>query len=203
MKTFACGLLLGVFSLAWAEEPVVSVPEGARLQADNLFPRVEMVTSLGRMVVELNRHRAPITVNNFLRYVAAGHYDGSVFHRVEPGFVVQGGGYDARYQPLKTAAPIFNESGNGLRNAALTIAMARYGDPHSATDQFYFNLDDNDSLDPGRRWGYAVFGELVDGEGVLEKIAGVKTGYHEGLDAEHVPLQPVRILKVRLLPEEP
>ncbi len=187
---------------SWAAQPVVQVPEGAAVQPDNLFPRVRIDTSLGSLVVELNRHRAPITVNNFLRYVVEKHYDGTLIHRVEPQFVIQGGGYDTNFRERKTHAPIFNESGNGLKNEQGSIAMARYGDPHSATAQFYFNLSDNPSLDPGRRWGYAVFGEVVEGEDVLEKIAAVKTGYSEKLDAENVPLQAVLIERIEVLPAE-
>ncbi len=202
MKKIVLLLMLGFSAVVSAARPVVAVPEGAKVQPENLFPKVAIETSLGTLVVELNRHRAPITVNNFLRYVVEKHYDGTLIHRVEPEFVIQGGGYDAKFKERPLRAPIFNESGNGLKNDMGTIAMARYSDPHSATDQFYFNLNDNDSLNPGRRWGYAVFGEVVEGEDVLEKIAAVKTGYSEQLDAENVPLQPVVIRKIRLLPEE-
>ncbi len=202
MKKIVLLLILGFSTVVFAAKPVVAVPEGAKVQPENLFPKVAIETSLGTLVVELNRHRAPITVNNFLRYVVEKHYDGTLIHRVEPEFVIQGGGYDAKFQERPLHAPIFNESGNGLKNDMGTIAMARYSDPHSATDQFYFNLNDNDSLNPGRRWGYAVFGEVVEGEAVLEKIAAVKTGYSEQLDAENVPLQPVVIRKIRVLPED-
>lgn len=163
---------------------------------ENMFPSVRLQTSMGDIVVELNRMRAPATSNNFLRYVLAGAYDGTIFHRVIPDFVVQGGGYDKEYEERELFPPVFNESGNGLANDTGTIAMARFNDPHSATSQFYFNLDDNDSLNPNsRNWGYAVFGSVLEGMDVLQAIAAVETGYSEGLDAEDVPLVPVMLIK--------
>lgn len=166
----------------------------------NLFPTVRLETSMGDIQVELDRRRAPVTVNNFLRYVTTGSYDGTIFHRVMPGFVVQGGGYTEAIEERETFATIVNESGNGLKNLPMTIAMARYDDPHSATNQFYFNLAANGSLDPGpRNWGYAVFGQVVVGQDVIEAIAAVETGYHAGLDAENVPLVPVKILTATVL----
>lgn len=162
---------------------------------DNKFPSVILKTSMGDIVIELNRMRAPVTSNNFLRYVLAGAYDNTIFHRVMPGFVVQGGGYTEAIEERELHAPIINESGNGLKNLAMTVAMARYDDPHSATNQFYFNLADNASLDPNsRNWGYAVFGEVIAGWDVVTAISEVETGYNELLDASDVPLMPVRIL---------
>jgi len=167
---------------------------------DNLFPSVRVQTSMGDIVVELDRRRAPVTVNNFLRYVTEGKYDGTIFHRVMPGFVVQGGGYTETIEERETWAPIVNESGNGLKNMPMTIAMARFDDPHSATNQFYFNLSANGSLDPSpRSWGYAVFGQVVSGQEVVEAIAGVETGYHDFLEAEDVPLVPVKILSAAVV----
>ena len=168
---------------------------------DNLFPSVRLETSMGEIVVELDRRRAPVTVNNFLRYVTEGRYDGTIFHRVMPGFVVQGGGYTETIEERDPHPPIINESGNGLMNMPMTVAMARYDDPHSATNQFYFNLAANASLDPSpRSWGYAVFGQVVSGQEVVEAIAAVATGYHEPLDAENVPLAPIKILSATVLP---
>ena len=162
---------------------------------DKLFPTVRLATSLGDIVVELNRMRAPASVNNFLRYVVEGQYDGTIFHRVIADFVVQGGGYTPEIEERELYPPVINESGNGLRNLPMTIAMARYDDPHSATSQFYFNVGANDSLDPGpRSWGYTVFGQVISGQDVVEAIASVETGYSESLDAPDVPLVPV-ILK--------
>ena len=166
---------------------------------DNRFPVVRLETTMGEIQVELNRRRAPATVNNFLRYVVAGRYDNTIFHRVMPGFVVQGGGYTETIEERELFPPIINESGNGLQNLPMTIAMARYDDPHSATNQFYFNLAANSSLDPNSRsWGYAVFGQVISGQDVVEAIAGVETGYHEGLDAENVPLVPVKLISAKV-----
>ena len=163
---------------------------------DNMFPIVQIETSLGVVEVELNRMRAPITSNNFLRYVLEGEYDGTIFHRVMPGFVVQGGGYTKDIEEKTMHENVFNESGNGLENTTGSIAMARYDDPHSATRQFYFNMNNNTSLDPGsRNWGYTVFGTVVAGMDVLEAIAAVETGYSEALDAEDVPIVPVLLIK--------
>ena len=167
---------------------------------DNMFPSVEFTTSMGVVVVELNRMRAPATVNNFLAYVLDGSYKGTIFHRVMPGFVVQGGGYSPDYEEKPLRPPVLNESGNGLENDRGTIAMARFSDPHSATRQFYFNMSDNKSLNPNRRsWGYAVFGSVIEGMDVLDAIAGVETGYSEGLDAPDVPLVPVTLIDVRIV----
>ncbi|MGA9573124.1 MAG: peptidylprolyl isomerase [Lysobacterales bacterium] len=161
-----------------------------------MFPMVKLETSMGDIVVELNRMRAPITTNNFLRYVLEGEYDGTIFHRVMPGFVVQGGGYTPEIEEKTMHEDIFNESGNGLKNITGSIAMARYDDPHTATRQFYFNMNNNASLDPNsKNWGYAVFGMVVSGMEVLEAIAAVKTGYSEALDAQDVPLVPVLLIR--------
>ena len=174
--------------------------EPPQVLPDNLFPSVRLATSMGDIVVELDRRRAPVTVNNFLRYVTEGRYDGTIFHRVMPGFVVQGGGYTESIEERETWAPIFNESGNGLKNMPMTVAMARFDDPHSATNQFFFNLAANASLDPSSRsWGYAVFGQVVSGQDVVEAIAGVETGYHDFLEAENVPLVPVKILSASVV----
>jgi peptidyl-prolyl cis-trans isomerase A (cyclophilin A) len=170
---------------------------------ENFFPAVRFETSMGDIVVELNRLRAPATSNNFLRYVIEGQYDGTIFHRVMPDFVVQGGGYSEDMEERELHAPLINESGNGLKNMPMTVAMARFDDPHSATSQFYFNLSANSSLDPNSgNWGYAVFGEVISGQEVVSAIAGVETGYSEGLDAADAPLKPVFVLSATVL-EEP
>lgn len=166
---------------------------------ENMFPVVEIVTSKGTIVVELNRNRAPATVNNFLRYVLEGHYSNTLFHRVIADFVVQGGGYTPDLEERPLHEPVLNESGNGLRNNTGTIAMARYNDPHSATSQFFFNLKDNDSLNPSsRNWGYTVFGDVISGFDVLEAIAGVETAYSAGLDAPDVPVEPVMLIEAKV-----
>lgn len=168
--------------------------------ADNMFPSVRVETSMGEFVIELNRMRAPITANNFLRYVLSGHYDNTIFHRVMPGFVVQGGGYTIDFEEKPTLPAIYNESGNGLENVPMSVAMARFDDPHSATSQFYVNLAANTSLDPNSRsWGYAVFGTVVSGQDVVEAISAVKTSYSEGLDATDVPVQAVLLKKASVI----
>lgn len=143
-------------------------------------PRVRMVTSLGEVVIALHPEAAPRTVKNFLSYVEDDFYDGTVFHRVIDGFVVQGGGFTADYARKPTRPPVLNEADNGLKNGRGTIAMARTFEPHSATSQFYINLQDNAFLDhrdkTPKGWGYAVFGEVVEGMEVVEAIGRVKTG---------------------------
>lgn len=175
---------------------------GALIQPDNLFPMVEIQTSAGKIKVELDRLKAPITTNNFLYYVSNKSYDGTIFHRVEKDFVVQGGGYNERFKERKKIEPIFNESGNGLKNEAFTIAMARESDPHSAMRQFYFNLADNEGLDPGKSWGYTVFGIVSEGEEVLELIASTPTHVDTTFDWENVPVKPIFINKIRVLKEQ-
>jgi peptidyl-prolyl cis-trans isomerase A (cyclophilin A) len=170
---------------------------------DNLFPSVRLETSMGDIVIELNRLRAPATSNNFLRYVLEKQYDGTIFHRVIPDFVVQGGGYSETLEERDLYPPVINESGNGLKNMPMSVAMARFEDPHSATSQFFFNLAANSSLDPGsRNWGYTVFAEVISGQDVVEAIAAVETTYDENLDAADVPLKPVFVLSATVL-EEP
>lgn len=175
---------------------------GEFLQKDNLFPRVRFETSAGNIVVELDRSKAPLTVNNFLSYVEKKAYDGTLFHRLEPEFVLQGGGYDRDLKPIKDLKPVFNESGNGVKNRLYTIAMARQNDPHSGTSQFFFNLNDNPSLDPGKNWGYAVFGFVVEGTEVFDKIKTLETGYNETLGWENVPKKPLVLNRVILLPAQ-
>jgi cyclophilin family peptidyl-prolyl cis-trans isomerase len=140
-------------------------------------PRVLLDTSEGKIVLELDAQKAPVTVANFLQYVKDKHYDGLVFHRVIKGFMIQGGGYDEKYNERKTRAPIANEAKNGLKNARGTIAMARTSDPNSATAQFFINHADNANLDfPSfDGWGYAVFGKVVEGMDVVDKIAAAPT----------------------------
>lgn len=175
---------------------------GQFIQPSNLFPKVKLITSHGDIVVELDRSRAPISVNNFLSYVKNKRYDNTLFHRLEPEFVLQGGGYDANYKPIEELKPIFNESGNGLKNQLYTIAMARLNDPHSATSQFYFNLQDNSHLDPGRTWGYAVFGYISEGTEVIEKIRAIQTDTSVELGWPNVPVEKVLIKTAIILPEQ-
>jgi peptidyl-prolyl cis-trans isomerase A (cyclophilin A) len=144
--------------------------------ATSLAPRVRFETSQGDFTVEVDTVRAPLTGENFLRYVRDGAYDGTVFHRVIANFVVQGGGYDARLAERPARGPIPNESGNGLSNRRGTLGLAREDSPHSGSSQFYVNLVDNPALDPlPSRWGYAVFARVVEGMDVVDKIAYLRT----------------------------
>ena len=156
---------------------------------------VELHTSAGVIRVELDDNKAPVSVENFLAYVRSGHYDGTVFHRVIKGFMVQGGGMDGAMKQKPTLAPIKNEANNGLRNDKYTLAMARTGDPHSATAQFFINAGDNGFLnfkaENSQGWGYAVFGRVVAGSDVVDRIEGVKTGrrgFHDDVPLENVTI---------------
>ena len=177
-------------------------PRGQYIQPDNLFPKVKMVTTLGEMIIELDRSRAPLTVDNFLSYVEAKRYDKTIFHRLEPEFVLQGGGYNSDGDSIKEFEQIFNESGNGLKNEQGTIAMARQLSPHTATSQFFFNLVDNESLDPGRNWGYTVFGYIFEGDEVLEKAQEIGGDYSEKHGWPTFPKKEIKIISVEILPEE-
>ena len=162
--------------------------------------RVRFDTNAGSFTVRLNRDRAPITVENFLRYVTEGYYSGTTFHRVIENFVAQGGGYTADYKGKPTYEGIVNEAGNGLTNRRGTIAMARTDRPHSANAQFYVNLADNPDLDPlPTRWGYAVFGEVIEGLEIIDRIGHVATGAG-GEFRSDVPIKPIVIEKATALP---
>ena len=153
-------------------------------------------TNRGDITIELYSDEAPITVENFLAYVDSGFYEGTVFHRVIPGFVIQGGGLTESMEEKATRPPITNESDNGIKNARGTLSMARTSDVNSATSQFFINLADNAFLDHGTRdFGYAVFARVVEGMDVVDEIAGVSTGSRDVHDA--VPVQPVVITSVR------
>lgn len=158
-------------------------------------PVVELNTSMGAIVIELNEEKAPKTVENFLNYVKSGQYDGTIFHRIIDGFMIQGGGMDAEMNEKPTNAPVENEADNGLKNDKGTIAMARTQDPHSATSQFFVNVKDNDFLNHSGKnmqgWGYTVFGKVTSGMDVIEKMKGVPTGRF-GMHAD-VPKEPVII----------
>jgi peptidyl-prolyl cis-trans isomerase B (cyclophilin B) len=158
---------------------------------------VEMTTSAGTFRIELDDAKAPVSTQNFLDYVHAGHYDGTVFHRVIKGFMVQGGGFEPGMTQKAARAPITNEANNGLKNNKYTLAMARTSAPHSASAQFFINTVDNDFLnfksESPQGWGYAVFGKVVSGTEVVDKIEGVATG-RKGMH-DDVPLQDVTIIK--------
>ncbi len=159
---------------------------------------VQMETSAGNLRIELDDEKAPLCVANFLAYVKKGHYDGTVFHRVIKGFMLQGGGFEVGMKQKPTDAQIQNEANNGLKNKKYTLAMARTNDPHSATAQFFINCTDNDFLDfraeNASGWGYAVFGRVVEGMDVVDSIEKVKTG-RKGFH-DDVPLDDVLIVRV-------
>jgi peptidyl-prolyl cis-trans isomerase A (cyclophilin A) len=201
MKHRVAALALGIASLTSAlfvlaqdappPAPVPAAPAGP--------PRVRIETSLGAFVLRLDQERAPLTVENFLRYVRSGYYDGTIFHRVIDNFIAQGGGYTADNQLKEPRELIANESGNGLTNRRGTIAMARTDKPHSANSQFFLNLADNLDLNPlPTRWGYAVFGEVIEGMDVVDRIGHVPTGA-VGEFKQDAPLKPVVIEKARVL----
>lgn len=175
----------------------VLLSAGLSAQAESLEPKVVLVTNLGEIVLELDPHRAPKTVENFLTYVREGHYDGTIFHRVIDGFVIQGGGLTPDFREKPTRAPIPNEANNGLSNRRGTIAMARTREPHSARAQFFINVVDNPRLDfvsdqSGHTWGYAVFGKVIKGMDVVDQIRKIPTG-PGGPFASDVPQTPVII----------
>ena len=178
---------------------IVLVFAFAAIAGDN--PKIEMNTTKGKIVLELYADKAPKTVENFLAYLDAGFYDGTIFHRVIPGFMIQGGGFAADMKKKDTRSPIDNEADNGLRNERGTIAMARTSDPHSATAQFFINTVDNDFLNyrnkTSQGWGYAVFGCVAEGMAVVDAISGVKTGTRGPY--RNVPTDPVLINKVKRL----
>jgi peptidyl-prolyl cis-trans isomerase B (cyclophilin B) len=167
----------------------------------NMAQQVDLQTNLGVIRIELDAEKAPESVRNFLSYVTKGHYDGTVFHRVIKGFMVQGGGFDANMKQKPTDAQIRNEANNGLKNNHYTLAMARTSDPHSATAQFFINTTDNEFLnfkaENASGWGYAVFGKVVDGAAVVDAIERVKTG-RKGFH-DDVPLEEVVIEKAALV----
>ncbi len=161
--------------------------------AQTASPRVKLATSAGDIVVELDAAKAPKSVENFLQYVKDKHYDGTVFHRVIDGFMIQGGGFTADMQQKPTRPPIPLEANNGLKNDKYTIAMARTGNPNSATSQFFINVKNNDSLNAPNPdgYGYTVFGKVVAGTDVVDKIRAVQTGNKGGM--QNVPVEPITI----------
>ncbi|MDX1352582.1 MAG: peptidylprolyl isomerase [Thiomicrorhabdus sp.] len=187
-------LTLFFTSAVWAQ----SAPE-ATTQAVKENPQVLIETTEGTIIMELYPNKAPKTVENFLKYVNEGFYDGTIFHRVIPGFMIQGGGFTENFDKKITHAPIQNEADNGLRNRIGTVAMARTNDPHSATAQFFINVAQNTFLDyrekTARAWGYAVFGKVTSGMKTVNKIRMQKTGFKNGM--KDVPVKTVKIIKAR------
>jgi peptidyl-prolyl cis-trans isomerase B (cyclophilin B) len=157
---------------------------------------IKLHTNFGVIAIELDAEKAPLSAANFLAYAAAGHYDNTIFHRVIPGFMIQGGGFEPGMKQKPCKDPIKNEADNGLKNDAYTLAMARTSDPHSATAQFFINIADNDFLNfktpTGNGWGYCVFGKVVEGSEVVDQIKGVKTGNargHQDVPSEDVIIE--------------
>ncbi len=183
-------LFLASFSLA------------ANADGGSAQPKVKLITNHGDIVIALNADKAPNTVANFIQYVEDGFYNGTIFHRVIENFMIQGGGFNEDFQQKTTQKPIKNEANNGLTNKRGSIAMARTGDPHSATAQFFINTVDNSFLnfraETTSDWGYAVFGEVVEGMDVVDKIRKVDTtlrGPHQDVPAENVVIEKAEIIK--------
>jgi cyclophilin family peptidyl-prolyl cis-trans isomerase len=179
------------------DAPTTAYTRKAEYMEEQASPRVVLQTTLGDITLELDKVGAPVTTDNFVSYVSSGHFDGTIFHRVIPGFMIQGGGFTPEMSQKRTSSPIVNEADNGLKNDRGTIAMARTSDPHSASSQFFINLKDNDFLNHTAKtpqgWGYAVFGKVIEGMDVVDAIATVETGTH-GPHCD-VPLAPVAIDK--------
>lgn len=189
--TMTLAILMVIAACCGQESKKESVEEPTKM--------VKLETSKGDVTIELDAKAAPVTAANFLEYVNAGFYDGLIFHRVIPRFMIQGGGMDANMQEKPTRPPIVNEAKNGLKNKRGAIAMARTNDPNSATAQFFINLVDNDFLDyvAGRNPGYAVFGKVTQGMDVVDAIAAVKTG-NKGMHQD-VPIEPIVIKSARVV----
>nr|WP_026610618.1 peptidylprolyl isomerase [Methylocaldum szegediense] len=188
---FVCLFGISLSSVA-AEKPNMNEPA----------PQVKLETNLGDIILKLDSTKAPVTVENFLTYVCEGHYDGTIFHRVIPNFMAQGGGYTEDFKRKPTHKAIKNEADNGLKNKRGTIAMARTSDPHSATSQFFINFVDNAFLDykssTPQGWGYAVFGEVTEGMDVVDKMATIPTG-PGGPMASDVPTTPIILEKATVI----
>ena len=197
--SFALAFAPALVSAAPAAAPSHSTSEGTKAMSTN--PRVKLHTNQGDMVITLDAAKAPKTVENFLTYVKEGFYNGTVFHRVIDGFMIQGGGFEPGMKQKATRKPIKNEANNGLSNKTGTIAMARTMEPHSASAQFFINVKDNDFLDHSaptvQGWGYAVFGEVVEGMDVVEKIKNVPTTMKSG--HQDVPVDDVVIEKAEII----
>lgn len=181
---------------------IASFSLAAQAEGGSAQPKVKLSTNHGDIVIALNADKAPETVKNFIQYVESGFYDGTIFHRVIENFMIQGGGFDESFQQKKTQAPIQNEADNGLSNKRGSIAMARTGDPHSATAQFFINTKDNDFLNYRGKtmqdWGYAVFGEVIEGMDVVDAIRQVSTtmrGPHQDVPAENVVIEKASVIE--------
>lgn len=198
--SFALAFAPALVSAAPAAAPSHSTSEGTKAMSTN--PRVKLHTNQGDMVITLDAAKAPKTVENFLTYVKEGFYNGTVFHRVIDGFMIQGGGFEPGMKQKQTHAPIENEANNGLKNDKYTVAMARTSDPHSATAQFFINVANNDFLNftapTPNGWGYAVFGTVTEGTDVVDKIKAVKTGnkgFHQNVPNDDLIIEKAEVLE--------
>jgi len=212
-KSWFCGFLVATVLVFGCSE-TAKTPKAENKTAIPTSNIVKLQTSMGNIVIELNRQAAPVTVQNFLGYVNAGFYDGTIFHRVIPGFMIQGGGFTVQMAEKKTLDPIINEARNGLSNLRGTVAMARKPHPDSATCQFFINHSDNEFLNyiDESKAGYAVFGKVIEGMDVVDAIAAVKTTIRSATmndsngrpietKLEDVPIEPIIIQSVKVVPE--
>jgi cyclophilin family peptidyl-prolyl cis-trans isomerase len=202
-KFWFCGLLTTVILLCGCSEATKEANIERNIMKSET-PLVKFDTSMGNIILELNAQAAPVTVKNFLEYVNEGFYDGTIFHRVIPGFMIQGGGFTAEMEKKQTRDPIVNEANNGLRNERGTIAMARSGDPDSATCQFFINHIDNMPLNyvDNSKPGYAVFGKVIEGLDTVDAIASVKTTIRtnkDGYNMQNVPIKPIVIKSAKIV----
>lgn len=198
-KFWFCGfLIIAVLIFGCAEQ----TQKVSQTQIEKVGKKmVKLQTSMGNIVIELNEKAAPVTVKNFLEYAEEGFFDGTIFHRVIPDFMIQGGGFTLNMEQKQTREPIINEANNGLSNKRGTIAMARRNDPNSATCQFFINHKDNDFLDyvENSSAGYAVFGKTIEGMDIVDAIASAKTTTRNGMD--DVPVEPIVIESARIVSE--
>jgi peptidyl-prolyl cis-trans isomerase B (cyclophilin B) len=202
MRILTLVLAFGLSTLAWSQSETTDAEMNATNETDTQeYPQLILHTNHGAITVELFEDKAPESVANFIQYARDGHYDGTLFHRVISNFMIQGGGFDTDFNQKPTRDPIANEADNGLTNDRGTLAMARTNDAHSATSQFFINVTDNAFLNhrskhSGQTWGYAVFGQVVDGMDVVDEIRQVPTG-RQGMHAD-VPNEPVIIERVEI-----
>ena len=193
--------IYGRLALAGLMMLALIITTGSTARAERSHPLVKLETSMGEITLELYPDKAPATVANFLQYVKDGFFNGTIFHRVIPTFMIQGGGFDGQMNQKPTKAPIKNEADNGLKNEAYTVAMARTNVPDSATAQFFINVADNQFLNHTAKtpqgWGYAVFGKVIKGQDVVDKIKAVPTA-NKGMH-QNVPVEPVSIIKATVV----
>ncbi len=194
--------ILSIFAIASMASTTYAATNSAKVKQQCTMPVAELITNYGKIDIQLDKAKAPVTVANFENYVKTGFYKNKIFHRVIPGFMIQGGGFTEKMDQASTNAPIKNEADNGLKNNKYTISMARTSDPQSATAQFFINVNNNDSLNFTSKtpagYGYAVFGKVIKGTDVVDKIAAVQTT--SNMTYQDVPVKPVIIKDAKMLP---